>query len=68
MKIFEDGRRVVVVTENGVLRGKVEHYNKARKSYTVISYYGILYNVKASHVYSKSDYGRASNFFEGRYL
>ena len=68
MEIFNDGRRIVVVTENGVLRGKVEHYNKSRKSYTIISYFGILYNVKASHVYPKSDYGRASKFFEGRYL
>ncbi len=68
MDIFEDGRRVVVVTENGVLRGKIEHYNKARKSYTIISYFGILYNVKESHVYFKSDYGRASKFFESRYL
>jgi len=68
MEIFEDGRRVVVVTEHGVLCGKVEHYNKARKSYTIISYYGILYNIKASHVYNTKDYGRASKFFESRYL
>jgi len=68
MEIFEDGIGVVVVTENGVLRGKIEHYNKARKSYTIISYFGILYNVKASHVYPKNDYGKASNFFESRYL
>jgi hypothetical protein len=68
MKTFEKGRKVVIVTQDGVICGSIKQHNKFRESYTVVSHLGIFYDVKKSHVYPKSDYGKASNFFESRYL
>jgi hypothetical protein len=75
MEIHKDGSKVLVVTPNGVIRGRVYEYNEKKDRYTIStliteSYdsYLTLYNVKPSLVYSIEDFGRAGNFFKKRYL
>jgi hypothetical protein len=75
MEIHKEGSKVLVVTPNGVIRGRVYQYDKKKKRYTIStlitsSYdsYLTLYNVKPSLIYSVEDFGRASDFFKSRYL
>lgn len=68
MERLKKGKKVVIVSKGGVITGTVHYYEESRNSYIISTYYGILHNVKPSHVYPKDDYGRASQFFESRYL
>jgi hypothetical protein len=73
MEIFEKNKKIVVVTPGGVLKGKVIFYNDGKYFLhtTIVDADGYLVKlnrVKKSHVYPIEDYGRASKFFESRYL
>ncbi len=73
MEIFKKNRDVVAVTPGGVLKGKVKLYAGGKYFiHTAIidadGYAVKLNRVEKSHVYPIEDYGKASNFFESRYL
>ena len=71
MRRFTKGEKVIAVTSDGIIKGIVYSYHRESQLYVIdtkiIEKNGEEHCLLSSHVYPRSDLGRATNFFRSRY-